>query len=630
MKRRTDIDGLRALAILPVVAEHVGFRMAAGGFIGVDVFFVISGFLIGSIILESFQKGTFSYLDFYDRRIRRIGPALLVMLAFVATAGYFILLPKEYEGLSSSVIAALLSVSNLYFWGTTNYFAAAAETKPLLHTWSLGVEEQFYLLLPILMSFLVPRGKTWLRAGLWALTAVSFVLCVALLADHAAASFYSPFTRFWELLLGVLLATGCELGEGRAVRQVAGLTGVGLILGAILLLSAGAPFPGAIAAIPVIGTLLIIWSGRESDTWIAQALSWKPVVFIGLISYSLYLWHWPIIVFVRMAGLPFAAQLGLPREGTMLNLIILALSLVAGTLSWKFVEQPFRLGRGAVMPRRTVFAVTGACAVVVIAWSAAVLGLGGFPQRFKPEAVEVASYIDYTVNKESGVQGCFMEQPGDPFDVKRCLAASRTQRNILVIGDSHAASLWQGVVHRQSESKVLLAASSGCRPTIVQPKEAPAHCANLYRFIYDEYLPKAPIGLVVLDGRWREDDLPRLKTTLEHLKRTGTSVVLVGPIPEYDVSLPRLLAVSIEKNDRDLPGRHVRRTIWDLDRKVAAIAADAGVRYVSMVDTLCQTGRCDVYAAPGVPMYFDYGHLTREGAMAAMAKVPGGLAYAAP
>lgn len=628
MKRRMDIDGLRALAILPVVAEHVGFRMAPGGFVGVDVFFVISGFLIGSIVLESFQKGTFSYLDFYDRRIRRIGPALLVMLAFVAIGGYFILLPKEYESLSGSTIAAILSASNLYFWSTTNYFAAAAETKPLLHTWSLGVEEQFYLMLPVLLSFLAPRGKTWLRAGLWAITAASFVLCVVLLSDHAAASFYSPFTRFWELMLGVLLATGCELGEGRLVRQGAGLLGLALILGAVFGLRASVPFPGAIAAIPVVGTLLIIWSGRENDTWMVRALSWKPAVFIGLISYSLYLWHWPIIVFVHVAGLPFAAKLGLPHEGTMLNLVILALSLVAGTLSWKFVEQPFRLGRGPMLPRRAVFAITGTFAVAVIAWSATVLGVGGFPQRFKPETVEVASYINYTVNDSRGDDGCFIEQPGDQFDAKRCLAASPTQRNILLLGDSHAASLWQGVVHRQPESRVMLAASSGCRPTIVQPKNAPAHCAGLYRFIYDEYLPKAPVGVVILDGRWHEDDLPRLKVTLEHLKRSAVPVVLVGPIPEYDVSLPRLLAVSIEQNDKTLPEHHLRRAIWDLDRRVAKIASDYGVRYVSMVGTICPGQSCEVYAAPGVPMYFDYGHLTRQGAIMAASRVQAGFAQA--
>lgn len=626
MKRRMDIDGLRALAILPVVAEHVGFRLAPGGFIGVDVFFVISGFLIGSIIMESFSRGTFSYLDFYDRRIRRIGPALLVMLLFVTVTGFLVLLPKEYESLSASVIAAIVSVSNLYFWATTNYFAAAAETKPLLHTWSLGVEEQFYLLLPVLLTFVMPKGKTWLRVVLWGLTAVSFALCVALLGEHAAASFYSPFSRIWELLLGVLLATGCELRESRWVRQVSGALGVGLIVGAIFWLSPGVPFPGAIAAIPVVGTLLIIWSGRESDTWVAKAFSWGPLVFIGLISYSLYLWHWPIIVFVHVAGLPFAAQLGLPREGTVLNIIIVVLSLIAATLSWKFVEQPFRLGRGPVMSRRTVFVSTGVLASVIIAWSVAVQGVGGFPSRFKPEAVEVASFINYTVNDGRGQDRCFIEQPGDQFDAKGCLAPSSSQRNILMLGDSHAASLWQGVVHRQPESKVMLAASSGCRPTIVQGKDAPAHCVNLYRYIYDQYLPTARVSAVVLDGRWHDDDLPRLRTTLEHLRRAGKTTVLVGPIPEYDVSLPRLLAVSIEQNDKALPQHHLRRGIWDLDRRMAKIAADYGVRYVSMVNAICPNQACEVYAAPGVPMYFDYGHLTRQGAIVAASKAVDGFA----
>ncbi len=304
---RPDIDGLRAVAVLAVVSFHAFPQLTPGGFVGVDVFFVISGFLISTIILKAHAQNTFSYARFYARRIRRIFPALMLMLAASLVFGWFALTPNEFAELGRHAAAGTLFVSNLALWREAGYFDHEAQLKPLLHLWSLGIEEQFYLIWPLfLLRF---RRAT---AALVAVVVLSFAANVWLVHSKPDATFYMPFTRFWELASGALLAQlalmapngdalgGLRrfapfLGDSRALRDALSVAGTLLVLAPVLRLSHTASFPGFWAALPVLGTVALIAAGQRAIIN-RRLLSAPPMVLIGLISYPLYLWHWPLLV----------------------------------------------------------------------------------------------------------------------------------------------------------------------------------------------------------------------------------------------------------------------------------------------------------------------------------------------
>lgn len=300
LRYRPDIDGLRAVAVLAVVLFHAGISSISGGFVGVDVFFVISGFLITTIIVKEIRRGDFSLTVFYERRIRRILPAFFVVMLFSAVVAYSLLLPQDFENFGKSLVAASLSVSNLLFWRESGYFDSTAELKPLLHTWSLGVEEQFYLFFPLLLMFIARFFKQ--RWTLWiVLIAFSSLLLSAWGAKHQpSATFYLLPTRAWELALGGLLAMGgVPPIHQRFWREIEALLGLGLIVWGISALTPESSFPGLNALYPCLGAALVIHAGSSGPSMVGNVLSWRPLVLIGLISYSLYLWHWPLLVFAK-------------------------------------------------------------------------------------------------------------------------------------------------------------------------------------------------------------------------------------------------------------------------------------------------------------------------------------------
>ncbi len=303
LKYRADIDGLRAVAVLSVLAFHIGLSRFGGGFVGVDVFFVISGYLISSIIFADINASRFTITGFYERRIRRIFPALVAMLVVASVVAVIYLLPGELVDYAKSLLAATGSASNVYFWSHSGYFASPT-SKPLLHTWSLAVEEQFYISFPL---FLLLVRRFWpqrLRTAVVALFFLSFVSSCVVVSRNADTAFYMPYTRAWELLLGTLLSLNIFPRLRLAwTRNVATLTGIGMIGWSVLFYSQETLFPGASALLPCVGSALIIWAGEGGTSLVGSALSWRPVVFIGLISYSLYLWHWPVIVLRHMGML---------------------------------------------------------------------------------------------------------------------------------------------------------------------------------------------------------------------------------------------------------------------------------------------------------------------------------------
>jgi peptidoglycan/LPS O-acetylase OafA/YrhL len=616
---RADIDGLRGIAVLAVLGYHLKIGLFRGGYVGVDVFFVISGYLISAIILKDIAKGQFSIAQFYERRVRRIFPALIVTLLGTSLLAYLYFLPTELVNFAKSQLAALFSTSNFYFWKHSGYFSAPVETMPLIHTWSLAVEEQFYVFLPIFLALAHRFFPRRVRHSIILIAALSFLVSVVDAFRDPTAAFYLPHTRAWELMLGVLISLDVfPTLRGQVARNLAAATGVALIFMSIFAYSSSTPFPGVAALAPCVGTGLAILAGKSGDSLVNSSLSFKPLVFVGLISYSLYLWHWPIIVF---QGMESALVSGMSARIAKLACILI--SLVVATLSWKFVESPFRSGRKR-MPRVRLFQTAAAVATVVAAVGLAAVLFQGFPSRYPSKAIQVASYLDYDSAKYFRDGTCFISSgyKYSDFDASKCLQEVPGKKNYLLFGDSHAAHLWYGLSTTLDGVNVLQATASGCKPTIEQPMLAGATCKRLMSYVYSNFLSDHPLDRLLIAARWQEEDLQPLSRSLDWAKERRISVVLFGPMVQYDTALPRLLAFSIRGNDQTIPDEH-RVDQRRLDDAMSTLARQKGIDYISFYKSLCGPRSCDEFARNGVPLQFDYGHLTKEGSLLVAQKLYG-------
>jgi peptidoglycan/LPS O-acetylase OafA/YrhL len=621
VKHRADIDGLRAVAVLLVLAYHLGIQRFRGGFVGVDVFFVISGFLIGSIILFELDTSRFSIVSFYERRVRRIFPALAVLLLGTSILACKFLLPSELVDYGKSLLAATFSFSNVLFLHQEGYFNAPAATKPLLHTWSLAVEEQFYVFLPLFLMGVRKYFPTRQRLLIVVLALLSFaVSAIGAFRAHDAA-FYLAHTRAWELLLGTMLVLDIFPTISTALlRNLASLSGVILILIAGLLFTPATPFPGAAALLPCVGTALIIAAGKSGESIVGRALSLRPMVFIGMISYSLYLWHWPLIVFQGTDGLLIR---GFSPRVTKLALILA--SFAVATLSWRFVEQPFRDRRQ--LSRTMIFRVASVAAAILLAVGTIVVVSNGLPTRYPAAAVNVASFLDNTDAKTDAqyrVGTCFLTSKDSykDFNPSICLQQDAHKRNDLLLGDSHAAQLWYGLSATFKDINLMQATASGCKPTLDQSHSVEEKCSRLMEYIFTDFLPHHPVDSLIIAARWDADDLQALQETLAWAHQRRMEVVLLGPIVQYDSALPRLLALSIKSNDPAIPSMHRVAYYEHLDAEMARLAVTIpGVRYVSYFKMLCLQSSCLEYAAAGVPLQSDYGHLTGSGSLLVAAKL---------
>jgi peptidoglycan/LPS O-acetylase OafA/YrhL len=609
---RADIDGLRAVAVLLVVACHSRIHLFSGGFVGVDVFFVISGFLISSIILSQIQSGKFSLSGFYERRIRRILPALVGVILATCILAWRFLLPTEMEDFARSLLAAIFSVSNVYFWTQSGYFDAPAASKPLLHTWSLGVEEQFYLIFPLLLYFLRRVFPRRLQSAVIALAVVTFIASVVQTFHAPESAFYLAQYRAWELLLGTILSMQIlPQITHRWLREGASAIGLLLIFFAGLTYTPQTPFPGLSALAPCLGAAAIIAAGQAGPSLAGRLLSTKPMVFIGLISYSLYLWHWPIIVFQGIGHILVGT--GSVRSIQVVGVIA---SLIAGYLSWRWIELPFRGGKLKLSGAPLFSAAAAAVACIAIAAGSA-LWAHGFTSRFSPQATLMGAYLDYKSDYREGT--CFITTHNTYADYKPsvCLSAVSGKKNYLLIGDSHAAQLWHGLAHVLPDVNVMQATASGCRPVL--RNAAHSSCTQLIDFIYSSYLPSHHVDRLLLAARWEPQDLPQLAQTIAWAQQNNIPVTLFGPIVEYDTALPRLLVAALSKNDPSIPDRHQLTAFRQLDTKMQQLAdGQWHVRYLSYYRTLCQAGRCVEYVNGDVPLQFDVSHLTDDGSIFAI------------
>jgi peptidoglycan/LPS O-acetylase OafA/YrhL len=610
MKYRADIDGLRALAVVPVVFYHVGVPGFGGGFVGVDIFFVISGYLICGMIDADIRSGSFSIGNFYKRRVLRILPALFAMFLVTSILAYLYFLPVELKEYSASLASAVGSVSNVYFAMTAGYFDAPAEAKPLLHTWSLGVEEQFYLIAPLLMLFtyrMFPKRAKALFAGA---AVLSFVAAWVVSHRNTDFEFYLTPFRAWELALGALLSIRFIPAPATPLlKNTCGVTGLLMLLGVILFGSSSVPLL-LMTSLASAGAMLVIASSERGLSLAGKLLSLRPVVFIGLISYSLYLWHWPLIVFERTDEAFFRNP---SAATTRLGLIVAAFGVA--WLSWKFIELPFR-AQAKSSSKALVFGWASAAMASIVAICGLAVVLGGAPFRFPERVVAIGAYLAYDPSSAFRAGQCYLGTNRQQLDVQTCMQPDPKRPNYLLVGDSHAAHLWFGLSSAMPEVNIMQATASACRPAILPVSSLDIRaCPKLMQFVFNDFLVHHKVDRVLLSASWKDEDLPVLSNTLEVLRSRGIDVTVLGPIVEYDGALPRLISDEIRYNNPSFARDMRTPGIRERDRALSRLVTAKGATYVSVYDSVCRDGHCDEFAEGDVPLQFDAGHLTAQGSV---------------
>lgn len=623
MSYKPEIDGLRAIAVLSVLLFHLGVPVVDGGFSGVDIFFVISGYLITSILMRDLNEGSFSIATFYRRRALRILPALSLVLVVTLILGREVLLPSEMATLGQSIIAALLFASNIFFWSELDYFTPDAKENPLLHTWSLGVEEQFYILVPILLWLLFRYARRWL-VPLFALSVViSFGLAAYAVEPMPRASFYLLPTRYWELGVGSLLAMlSTRFTATGLLAHGLGALGLALVGAGIFWLTSDSIFPGPWASLPVFGAAALIAAGGQSFT--GRLLSLAGPVWIGKISYSLYLWHWPLIVLWKLRTDPTLSALEM--------LCIGLLSIVLAALSTRFVEQPFRH-----LPKTLTNArVLWPSLAVLVLGSGIGWGLSQMPQALRSYPAQVVAldgYADYFDQPEFRSRWQYHRCHLDPrsggfraFDAENCLTQD-ARPTVLVFGDSHAAHIWRGLAEARPDLNVIQASSTNCRPL---PTHAPnTFCGRLSRFIYDDWLPTHQPEMVILSGVWRDKELPALSEGIHTIQAAGVpQVVVLGDTVTYEAKLPKILArrALFEDNEQQKLQAHLRAGQWARNSHLREVVETANAKYIDLLAMICPKGpqSCQAWVDE-VPLLFDSNHYTAEAAEKLGANIAAGL-----
>jgi peptidoglycan/LPS O-acetylase OafA/YrhL len=613
-KYRPDIDGLRAFAVLSVVLFHADASWLPGGFVGVDIFFVISGYLISSIILQSAKPNQFSYREFYARRIRRIFPALIVVLLASWIVGWWLLTTDEFLSLGRQIVAGMAFLANFHFWLTTDYFTAGSDVQPALHLWSLAVEEQFYLLWPPLL-ITAYRWKFNLAVVAYVLILLSFSLNIWVTDAYRTQAFYLPYGRMWELSLGSLLAI-CRYGRpSRLGANAYSCFGFGLILTAVSWIDVTDQFPGWLVLLPTVGTALIIFAGTETiiNRYI---LGNRCLAYIGLISYPIYLWHWPLLAFARIAT---SGDLTL-----QVKISIVASSVGLAWATYSFVERPFRFG---YLKKHSV-GTLAAGAIVIGGLGAATVATGGLPSRFPAVVRDLADYRYPQYEREYRVSTCFLRPDQGPVDFANvCAKDIDLSRGILLWGDSHAAHLYPGLRKIAEASAIPLAQlnAASCPPVLGFNSAGRPNCPALSNFGLSE-IARAKPAVLIISADWPKyaasPDYSRLEETIAKARESGVwRILLIGPVPNWRPSLPKiLLEAYLSDPSHKVPYRldsALNNDIRQVDKDLRKRAEMMKVEYFSAFDVLCNREGCLTRVGDGHDdlMAWDYGHLTLAGSI---------------
>lgn len=625
---RAEVDGLRALAVLPVIFYHAKTPGFEGGFIGVDIFLVISGYLITSIILREIEQNKFSMSGFYERRARRILPALAFLLICCLPFAWMLLPPRELEMFGESLIATTLFSANIYFWhSSTDYFAPASDTQPLLHMWSLGIEEQFYLLFPLLMLGIWRYRIKSAPVILSIIAIASFSLAEIGSRSDPSATFFLLPSRAWELMIGSMAAfihLDASLSrrlDSHWLRTLASAIGIALIAMSMLWLDDSFAFPGVNALPATLGTALILLFTTRTECLVRRALSWKPLVFIGLISYSAYLWHFPMFAFYRVhLNEP-------PAQSVMIGIALC--SLFMAYLSYRLVEQPFR--NRSFLNRRNV-------AVISISSMAAFVGVGsasmltdGFSSRYPVDvADQLKRYAKYTVNDEWRGGRCFIHAGVDDQSEfsEECYGKTVDGAKIWLVGDSHAAALYPGLSQHTPETHDLGQLTiSSCLPLL--GSFGPNRCLRLGNARFHN-LPINPESYFILSARWPTEGFSgptdrystMLTDTLNLIKNSvpEDQIIVVGCFPEWSPELPAYLADLGLLGEHNMP-ESVENPFIKKQRlcnsQLELITDANGVRFFNPIELLCEGSECMTrigrHHLDGELIVFDSSHLTFSG-----------------
>ena len=627
---RRDLDGMRAIAVIAVILYHTWPRIVTGGFAGVDVFFVISGFLITGIILTGLKRGSFSFTEFYSRRIRRIFPSLIVVLLFCLAFGWFTLVTTEWKSLVKSTLAGAVFTANLLRPEKAGYFDSTTHSQPLRHLWSLGVEEQFYIIWPLLMVGAWKLSKRWkwpstLLIVFLAIAGVSFLFNLAMWPSHPNVAFFSPMTRMWELLAGAALTQLSGLSTHRIRREFMSVAGMALICWAMIRLKGTTPTPGPWTLLPVLGTALVIAAGSEA--WLnRRVLSFRPLVGVGLISYPLYLWHWVLLVFFQLimgTNRPLTSS-----TSVFANVALLTLVLTASWATYRFVELPMRFS-ATLSSKLRVRVLAANMALVAI--------LAAISLRYiSPRLGSPALTACLKVKTEYRYLGGWKDTPLKTYEV-----ASGSGHSALLIGDSHMEHYYaraEFAIRRDPRLLHAVFSTFGACPPLpeINQREPGYRCPEFYRYWqalaresrfstialsadWLHYTPEATIWEFSVHGRAAsptdlDEAWGRLGSDLRALVRSGRRVVIISSSPSshsFDPALgiPRIPAQGFEDQFHGIARRIMEERLEPAVRRLTQAASYSGAEIISPLDYLCDRKECPALDTDATPIYMDWSHI---------------------
>tara|TARA_X000001036_G_C20674846_1_gene803790 strand:+ start:940 stop:2814 length:1875 start_codon:yes stop_codon:yes gene_type:complete len=606
LKYRPEIDGLRSIAVLPVILFHGGFKLFNGGFVGVDIFFVISGYLITSILIEDIENKRFSIIYFYERRARRILPAIFFLMLCCLPVAWIWSLPNHFKEFSQSIIAVSFFVSNFLYWRKSGYFESDTKEDPLLHTWSLAVEEQYYVFFPIFLFLAWKFGKKNVFWLITILAVISFFLSEWGSKNYPVANFYLSPTRAWELFVGSLTAFVVQKNYIKSNNLFTSL-GFMAIIFSIFFYNQDTPFPGIYALVPVIGTALIIVYG-DKRTFVAKILSTKILVGIGLISYSAYLWHQPIFAFARI--------ILINNPSTVIILLLSVFSLFIAFLSWKFVEQPFRKKNGAIQSQKTIFSFS----IFFIIFFTIIGTVGnkndGFKNRFTKSItgdvgqLEFHQYIDKYQDCESKK---IVTNSQSWKNFLRCKQSKKGTPNIVLLGDSHAEHLFLGLAESLKNYNV----------TFYILDEKPYISNTEFKTIFDELKNNGVKQNILLTMNYafrlrKDKDLfTGFDQTITELKNMGKEVLLIGDVPSYSIDpafcvyksntgkIDNLCKISIKEANQQKNNFH---------EILSRLSKKHNIAYIEISKPLCNDNSCSMIKDNRI-LYRDKHHLNIIGSI---------------
>ena len=640
---RPDIDGLRAIAVLSVLLFHIDISIFSGGFVGVDIFFVISGYLISSIIVREIENNSFSLVKFYVRRFRRILPALIVVLFFTIILGYLLLEPERFLDYAKSLVATAIFSSNIIFFLDSGYFDTASGLKPLLHTWSLAVEEQYYIIFPVFMMMLSKWINNRYTVFLLIMAAISFWVSVIGLEYSQSGTFYMAPTRAWEFLVGSILAVYIldhNLYCRKYIDEILGISGLSMLFFSIFIYTKETGFPGASALLPTIGTALIILSGLNTKTYTSRILSYRPLVFVGLISYSLYLWHWPILVYTKLYVI---------TELTEIQIFwMLVVIFIISTISWHYIEQPFRKRRSHENSFK-ILCWYSLSSIIVLCIGLLIIVFAGFPDRYKGTDTKMiendTEWLRWGMCQEKlkNIDGVFQLCDIGNLDVDK--------HSFIFWGDSHARALASAINLNAEKNKIKgkLATRPACPPLLSIDRKGRDTCEKFNNKILKYIIKSSEIDTVILSARWvlsangtryksesgknvqlidrlDENRVDKgnaalfehgLARTINELRKYGKNVILVKDVPEVGYDVPSAGFIA------NITGRDLNNVIAPSysEFKERTMVVDSIFKHLkqscqlTIVDPssyLCDSNICKV-TMQGTNIYRDDDHLSTFG-----------------